>query len=338
MKCHGQLQLELLTMEIKREYGTNGNNETYGNPERRRIFPYVSLFPFVPYSLLIPMMLFLLLLAGDVSAQENGPGGSDRKSAVRLSTPEEIKSEFDTVPCKNNERLNAVKALFEKMGASPEKITVEKFGSTQNVVIRIPGIENSTEKVVIGAHYDKSSNGCGAIDNWTGIVTLAHIYRTVKNAPLKKTLIFAAFGREEEGLVGSSEMVDAIKKQQVNEYCAMINIDSLGIGIPQTLDNISSKKMIDFTVALAKQMDLQFSHTRVEGASSDSASFIRKGIPAVTIHALNSDWPKILHTSNDKAEKINHVSVYFGYRLAAALLSRVIDEDCQAFREGKEKK
>jgi Zn-dependent M28 family amino/carboxypeptidase len=280
-------------------------------------------------------ILFLLLPARDLFAQDNGSSGS---GAIRLSTLEEIKSEFEAVPCKNNnERLTAVKALFEKMGAKAEEVTIVKLNRAQNVVVRKPGGDNSTQNIVIGAHYDKSSNGCGAIDNWTGIVTLAHIYRTFKDVSLKKTVIFAAFGREEEGLIGSSEMADAIKKEQVAEYCAMINIDSLGIGIPQTLDNISSKKLIDFTGALAKEMKLQFAHTRVEGASSDSASFIRKKIPAVTIHAMNDEWPKILHTPNDKAEKINHQSVYLSYRLAAALLLRVIDEDCQAFREDKDK-
>src|SRR5262249_11444339 len=71
------------------------------------------------------------------------------------------------------------------------------------------------------------------------------------------------------------------------------------------------------------------------GASSDSASFIGKKIPAVTIHALNPDWRNILHSSNDKAAKINYDSVYAGYRVALALLFRVDSADCQSFRDQK---
>jgi Iap family predicted aminopeptidase len=259
-------------------------------------------------------------------------------SKLRISTPEEIRAEFDSVPCKNGDRLNAVKALFEKMGAKTEEITVEKVRGVENVVIRKAAAKDSPEKIVIGAHYDKVPDGCGAIDNWTGIVALAHIYRSLKELPLKKNVIFVAFGKEEEGLVGSSGMAGGIKKEQAAEYCAMINIDSLGLAVPQTLDNVSSKKLIDFTVALAKEMNVPFSHTRVDGASSDSASFIDKKIPAVTIHALSNDWRKILHSSNDKPLKINHESVYVGYRVALALLVRVDSADCQAFREDKEKK
>jgi Iap family predicted aminopeptidase len=268
-----------------------------------------------------------------VFAQEAGEAPK-----VRISTPEEIRSEFGSVPCKNGDRLKTVKALFERMGAKTEEIAVEKVRGVENVVIRKAAAKDSPEKIVIGAHYDKVPDGCGAIDNWTGVVAVAHVYRAVKDLPLKKNIVFVAFGREEEGLVGSSAMTGEIKKEQAADYCAMINIDSLGIAVPQTLDNASSKKLIDFTGALAKEMNVPFAHARIDGASSDSASFISKKIPAVTLHALSNDWRKILHSSNDQPAKINSESVYVGYRVALALLVRVDAADCQAFREEKEKK
>jgi Zn-dependent M28 family amino/carboxypeptidase len=252
-----------------------------------------------------------------------------------ITTRDEMRAEFDSVPCKNGDRLTAVKALFEKMGAKPEEIVVEKVKGVENVIIRKASANGSAEKIVIGAHYDKTPDGCGAIDNWTGVVAVAHIYRTVKDLPLKKNVIFAAFGQEEKGLVGSSGMAEAIKNEQVAEYCAMINIDSLGIGAPQTLDNISSEKLIDFTAALAEKINVPFARARFENAKSDSASFIKKNIPAVTIHALNGSWPKILHSSNDDPSRINHDSVYMGYRMTLALLLRVDLADCQSFREEK---
>jgi Zn-dependent M28 family amino/carboxypeptidase len=280
---------------------------------------------------LLPCLI--LICFSSAFAQE-----SEGASKLRISTPEEIRSEFDSVPCKNGDRLKAVKALFEKMGAKAEEVTVEKARGVENVVVRKAAAGDSAEKIVIGAHYDKVSSGCGAIDNWTGVVALAHVYRAVKDLPLKKNIVFAAFGEEEKGLVGSSGMAGTIKKEQVAEYCAMINVDSLGLGAPQTLDNVSSRKLIDFTGALAKEMKITFAHTRVDGASSDSASFISKKVPAVTIHSLNDDWRKILHTGNDQSSKINHESVYAGYRVALALLVRVGEAGCQEFREEKEKK
>jgi Zn-dependent M28 family amino/carboxypeptidase len=280
---------------------------------------------------LLPCLV--LICCSTAFAQEAGEA-----SKLRISTPEEIRSEFDSVPCKNGDRLKTVKALFEKMGAKTEDIAVEKVKGVENIVIRKAAARDSAEKIVIGAHYDKVIAGCGAIDNWTGIVALAHVYRSVKDLPLKKNVVFVAFGREEEGLVGSSAMAGEIKKEQAAEYCAMINIDSLGLGMPQVADNMSNKKLLDFTVSLAKEMKAPFAHGPLAGGDSDSTSFNRKGIPAVTIHALNNDWRKVLHSNNDQPTKIDHESVYLGYRIALSLLVRIDAADCQAFREEKEKK
>ena len=280
-------------------------------------------------------LLFCLVL---VFCSSGFTKGVDDESTLRISTLEEIKSEFDSVPCKNGDRLKSVKALFEKMGAKPEEIAVEKVKGVENVVIRKASVNGSTEKIVIGAHYDKTPNGCGAIDNWTGIVALSHIYRTVKDLPLKKNIVFVAFGEEEKGLVGSSAMAGGIKKEQIDEYCAMINIDSLGLGMTQVADNMSNKKLVEFAENLAKDMKAPFAHGVVAGGDSDSTSFNRKNIPALTIHAMTNDWPKILHSSNDNPTKVNRESVYLGYRLALALLLRIDEADCQAFRDEKGKK
>ncbi len=278
------------------------------------------------------MLCFVLICCSSAFAQE-----ADGESKLRLSTPEEIKAEFDSVPCKNSDRLKSVKALFEKMGAKPEEIAVEKVRGIENVVVRKAAAGETPEKIVIGAHFDKVSKGCGAIDNWTGVVAMAHVYRAVKDLPLKKNVVFVAFGEEERGLYGSSAMAGAIKKEQVAEYCAMINIDSLGLGMTQAADNMSSKKLIDFTENLAREMKTPFTHGVVSGGDSDSTSFNRKKIPALTIHAMTNDWPKILHSDNDNPKNISHESVYLGWRLSLALLVRIDDADCQAFREEKDK-
>jgi Iap family predicted aminopeptidase len=82
-------------------------------------------------------------------------------------------------------------------------------------------------------------------------------------------------------------------------------------------------------------MKAPFAHGLVAGGDSDSTSFNRKGIPAMTIHSLTNEWPKILHSDNDNPSKVNHDSVYLGYRLALALLVRVDQADCKSFRDEK---
>ncbi len=147
------------------------------------------------------------------------------------------------------------------------------------------------------------------INNFKDQLRSTHLYKTVKDVPLKKTLVFVGFGREEEGLIGSKAMVKAIAKEQVGNYCAMINLDSLGLGIPQAATNLSSSKLIEQATDLAKRMQMPFEKGLING-DKDSSSFINKKIPAIAIHALAPGYKDVLHNNADKASKVNFVSVY----------------------------
>lgn len=272
---------------------------------------------------LIILLATLLLFLATI------PTGA-QEPTFKVSTPEEIKEDFSTVPCEDKKRREAVKTLFERAGIPSPEITIEKYKDVENVVWIRKG--SSSEKIVIGAHYDKSTEGCGAVDNWTGVVTLSHLYRTLKDIPLKKTLVIVAFGKEEQGMIGSRAMTKAIDKDKAAEYCAMINIDSLGLSPPQIADNMSSKKLAQFTEDVAKEMQMPFSRASIPGASSDSIPFVEKNIPAVTIHGLSNDWPRILHSGNDQTSKINPVSVYLGYRLALAMVVTLDQSPCAAYK------
>jgi Zn-dependent M28 family amino/carboxypeptidase len=257
------------------------------------------------------------------------PAAQNRKAA--FSTPEQMQEDIKAVPCKGNtERLAGVKALFMKMGATASDISVEKINNVENIVVRKQG--SSPEVVVIGAHYDKVSHGCGAVDNWTGIVAIAHIYKTIKDMPLKKSVLFVGFGREEEGLIGSREMVRAIDKDRLGQYCAMINIDSLGLGIPQAETGISSKKLVTRAAELAKRMQMPFQQGTIREGDTDSSSFLARKIPAIALHGLSNEWQQVLHTHEDKVSKVNPASVFMGYRLALALFGEVENSACDAFR------
>lgn len=251
-------------------------------------------------------------------------------ASSKLSSLDDIRKDIDAVPCDDAQRLAAVRAMFERAGAPASEITLDKHGDVENLVVVKKG--ESPEKIVIGAHYDKVVDGCGAVDNWTGQVAMTNLYRTFRDFAFKKTLVFVAFGREEKGLVGSRAMVKAIPEEQVPEYCAMVNIDSLGLGPPQIADNMSGGKLNRLAAGLAKEMKIPFGHARLGGAYSDSNSFAARKIPAVTIHGLNSDWSNILHSPHDQASKVNTASVYLGYRLALAMVVRLDQSACAAYK------
>ena len=249
-----------------------------------------------------------------------------------LANEENIIEDLKLNVCEDEQRLEAVKNLFKKMGASDDSIKIEKFKNVENLVVTKKG--KTEETIIVGAHYDKTKKGCGVIDNWTGIVIIANLYRTLKQYSTDKTFVFVAFGKEEIGLVGSNAMAKEIPKEKRVNYCSMINFDSFGFNYPQILENTSSPKITKTAKAVAEEMNLKLTAASLEGlADADSSSFLDKDIPAVTFHGLSDDWQKYLHSSNDKPENVNPRSVLIGYLYGFKFLVNIDKSDCGVFRK-----
>ena len=127
-------------------------------------------------------------------------------------------------------------------------------------------------------------------------------------------------------------MADAIKKEELDQYCAMINIDSLGLGTPQVAHNLSSKKLEEEAAEQAKKLQMPFGNASITGGDSDSSSFIKRKIPALMIHGMSNNWATILHSVNDNPAKVDAQSVYLGYRLALLLLAVIQEKPCGAYK------
>lgn len=255
-----------------------------------------------------------------------------QSSKAIVATEANIKTDIEQVPCKSDERLAAVKKLFIAKGASENDLIVEKYEKAENLVITKKG--SSDETVVIGAHYDKVDDGCGAIDNWTGIVIVANLYGTMKNLMTAKTYKFVAFDREENGLVGSGAMAKAIPEAQRSSFCAMVNVDSFGFSYPQVLDNASNPKLRDAAKSLAKDLKMPFADASLLGvADADSSSFKNIKIPAITFHGLSNDWRNYLHTSKDQLKNVDSNSVFVGYQFVLRFLIKIDASGCTSFSE-----
>jgi Zn-dependent M28 family amino/carboxypeptidase len=272
----------------------------------------------VKFGTAICLLLFLMF---SIAAQN--------KPVSIVSTKEDLLESVNSVPCKNEERLEAIKSLFQKMGAKPEEITVEKLNKDKisNVIVTKKG--KTDETIIIGAHYDKVSEGCGAVDNWTGISIIAHIYKTFSKIETNKTLLIVAFDQEEKGLLGSEAMAKEIPKEKRTQYCSMVNFDSFGFSPPFVLQNTSTSKLQESARKFAKENDFKMANVEITGADADSSSFKSRDIPAITFSGLDGNWQKILHSSNDKLDKINIDSVYFGYRFGLAFLAKLDSDVCR---------
>ena len=119
----------------------------------------------------------------------------------------------------------------------------KKSGQSYNVIGILEGTDAilKNEAIVIGAHYDHLGFGGagslaansteihhGADDNASGVAALIELARKFSAAKNnKRTLIFIAFGGEEEGLLGSKYYVNN-PVFPLENTAAMINMDMVG--------------------------------------------------------------------------------------------------------------
>jgi hypothetical protein len=275
---------------------------------------------------LFPSLILAILLLLPSAAIHARQG-----SESRVSTLEQMQKDLQKIPCQPKKRLNAVRDLFAKMGATSSDASVEKSGGAKNYVVRREGA--GPDMIVIGAHYDFAKEGCGAVDNWTGVVMLAHMYRTISHMKPSKTVLFVAFDQEEVGRIGSRAMVQSILKTGISHYCAMLNFDSFGMGEPFALQQSSSLKLIQLGAVLADGLQVPFYQKEIKDTDSDSSSFLKQGIPAITLSGLSDGWAWVLHTRKDQQNAISTVSVFAGYRLGLSMWSSIDAAPCDSYKE-----
>jgi carboxypeptidase Q len=98
-----------------------------------------------------------------------------------------------------------------------------RYGS-KNVIAEIRGYEKPDEIVLVGAHLDSWDLGTGAEDNGVNaalVIDLARAFHDLKIVP-RRTIRFALFTGEEQGMLGSEAYVEKHKNELSNFVAVMI--------------------------------------------------------------------------------------------------------------------
>ena len=127
-------------------------------------------------------------------------------------------------------------------------------------------------------------------------------------------------------------MVKAIAEQDLSKYCAMINVASFGLARPFAMTNVSSPSLGTLAEEAAASLQLSLDVAAIPQGDTDSSSFLKRKIPAVTLSGMTKDWPTILHTPRDQSSLIIPESAYAGYRMVLSMWDRIDRQPCQAFR------
>jgi hypothetical protein len=198
-------------------------------------------------------------------------------------------------------------------------LRVESNSFPQGIGTNIVGyIEGSDPKLrqeclVIGGHLDH--NGLhmgllfpGADDNASGsaaVMEIAAAFAKLGKKP-KRSVVFALFGGEEMGLLGSSYFVEHIPGP-FREIDAMFNFDMVGegdgTGIGYKGENPELKNLFEEADRHVGTLRSAFPIRGVGVRGSDYAPFYQKGIPCVSFH---SNGPHLhYHQTGDTIYRIN---------------------------------
>jgi len=151
--------------------------------------------------------------------------------------------------------------------------------------------------VITGAHYDHlgfdvppSSYFPGALDNASGtavVIDAACRLAKTGKAPPRRHLVFAAWGAEEDGLIGSRHYVksNVLKPSTIKTY---INLDMVGgKGTAPLHVDVTSSWLPSLTPLLTAQLQgsaVTSTLGTIKTGSSDHASFMSVGVPAVYLY------------------------------------------------------
>ncbi len=198
---------------------------------------------------------------------------------------------------------------------------------TNNVVGLLEGSdpELKNEVIVVGAHYDHEGMRSGYIWNGaddngsgtSGVLTLAHTLTTAPERP-KRSILFALWGAEEKGLIGSYYFVDN-PVVPLESIITKKNLDMIGrdqsrpeAGI-HAADNknqvyVTLSEQLPLLEKVTKEnneligLDITLRVTNVTGGGSDHAPFARRGIP---VSFFFTGFHEDYHQPSDTVEKIN---------------------------------
>ncbi|CAN6645148.1 vacuolar membrane protease [Trichomonascus vanleenenianus] len=118
------------------------------------------------------------------------------------------------------------RTMYSQYSASTSRNNVNYYEGN-NILVKIPGTNNSLEAVLVSAHFDSVATGYGAIDAGTGVVSaLAALrYFLEANTTLTRPVIFNFNNNEEMGLLGAEAFAVHPWKDEVGFF---VNLEGAG--------------------------------------------------------------------------------------------------------------
>lgn len=206
--------------------------------------------------------------------------------------------------------------------------------STANVVGYLPGTDAAVGEdiIYVGAHHDHEGNGhLGANDNASGVVGLLAIAQAVQRRPTKpkRTIVFATFGAEESGMIGSYYLAAhppaALPNNRVVQF---INLDMIGshssrgfVAAMGAKPKLASRPFLD---RLAKKFPNISVAAGGTARGSDYEPQCKLGVPYVFFWTPDA---RCYHEKCDTPDRIDYPHMVDIAALAGGLVEQMADTD-----------
>jgi aminopeptidase YwaD len=189
---------------------------------------------------------------------------------------------------------------------------------SKNVIAMPPGQECET---VTGGHYDSVPQAPGASDNATGTATVLEIASVLSKNGQAAGHCFVLFGAEELGLLGSRYYVSQLDGAAKSRIKAMLNFDMVGVG-DEGWWLIGSSQLQRQMGEIAGELQIPDVEPSVliRGLSSDHASFVEAGIPALMFHRWEDN---LLHTPQDVSNRVKTEYLEEAAQMGVAMLREI---------------
>lgn len=206
----------------------------------------------------------------------------------------------------------AIYNAFDSIGL---ETTLSPFifnSATYNNVVGVwEGTTRPDDYYVVGAHYD-SVNNPGADDNASGVAGVIEAARVLSHYRFEASLVFIAFDREEQGLLGSAAWAQQHAADNILGMISldMIAYDPLDAGQARIYSRSGATNTV--TVGLTNALNSYTNLTPVfSGAiwGSDHSSFAAQGFPAALLIEASSN-PNY-HTQLDSTSTAGYIN--YGY-------------------------
>jgi hypothetical protein len=271
-----------------------------------------------------------LLLAAGVALGAPAPAPAAAPAAKAAAAPavpvprETLLADLAVVPQKDFERSERLVQLFKQTGlktVTRQSIPLRETGC--NVIATLPG--QTQETIVVGAHLDHTPGGTGAIDNWTGVVCMVNLGRSLARTLPRHTFVFVGFDLEEHGRAGSRWYISQLTPEQKRRIVAMVDLECLGISRPKVWLTGSADALEELARTVAEKEKQALEFRQLNDAGADSDSFMAAGIAAITFDSLDAADFALIDSPKDRPEAIRPDRFEEHYRFILKFL-QALDE------------